>query len=101
LLDDAKVMVTHYFLETITVVYRARPDFQNKIIATLLSVDKTKHTQSRKDLLKADIIIAFDQLFESLSSNEQKKVAAFVEKQLESSSPKTRKAAKEFGRKHP
>ncbi len=100
LLDDDKVMVTDYFLETISVIYRARPDFQNKIIHTLLNIDKTNHTQSRKDMLKADIIIVLDQLFESLSPNDQKKVSAFVEKQIECSSPKARKAAKEFGKKH-
>jgi hypothetical protein len=100
LLDDQKVMVTHYFLETIGFIYHARPDLQSKIITSLLDIDKTKHLPGRKDLLKADIIIVFDQLFDTLSPNSKKKVSAFVESQLESSSPKTRKAAKDFGKKH-
>jgi hypothetical protein len=93
-------MVTHYFLETIGFIYHARPDLQSKIITSLLDIDKTKHLPGRKDLLKADIIIVFDQLFDTLSPNSKKKVSAFVESQLESSSPKTRKAAKDFGKKH-
>lgn len=101
LLNDPKVMVTHYFLETIGQIYRARPDLQKEIIACLLNIDKTGHLPERRDLLKADIISVFDQLFDSLSPQDQKQVSAFVKKQLESSSPKTRKTAKEFGKKHP
>lgn len=100
LLDDQKVMVTHYFLETIGFIYHARPDLQNKILTSLLNIDKTKHLPSRKDLLKADIIIVFDRLFDTLSPISKKKISAFVENQLASSSPKTRKAAKEFEKKH-
>jgi hypothetical protein len=99
LLDDPKVMVTHYFLETISFVYHARLDLQGKIIASLLNIDKTKHLPGRRDLLKADIIIVFDPLFDTLSPNSKKKVLAFVESQLESSSPKARKAAKGFLKK--
>jgi hypothetical protein len=100
LLDDPKVMVTHYFLDTIGFVYHARPDLQNRIITSLLTIDQTKHLPGRKDLLEADIVVVFDQLFDTLSETSKKKVSAFVEQQLESSSPKTRKAAKEFGKKH-
>lgn len=100
LLDDPKVMVTHYFLEAIGIVYVARPDLQNKIIATLLDIDKTKHLTGRKDLIKADIIVVFDQIFDSLPAVSKKKIGAFVEAQLESSSPKARKAAREFGKKY-
>jgi hypothetical protein len=100
LLDDPKVMVTHYFLETLGFIYHARPDLQNRIITSLLNIDQTKHLPGRKDLLKADIVVVFDRLFDTLSATSKKKVSAFVESQRESSSPKTRKAAKEFGKKH-
>lgn len=100
LLNDSKVMVTHYFLEALGVIYQARPDFQHKIIATLFSIDKTDHPLQRKDLLKADIINIFDQLFDIMPIQEQKRAKAFAETQLECSSSKTRKAAKEFQTKH-
>ena len=100
LLNDSKVMVTHYFLETLGVIYQTRPDFQHKIIAALFGIDKTNHPLQRKDLLKADIINTFDQLFDIMPIQEQKKAKAFAETQLECSSSKTRKAAKEFQMKH-
>jgi hypothetical protein len=100
LLDDSKVMVSHYFLETMPLIYHTRPEFQNRIIACLLGIEKTKHPLSRKDLLKADVISFFDQLFDTLSAKDKKRVSAFVRNQLECSSSKTRKAAKEFGMKH-
>ncbi len=100
LLDDSKVMVTHYFIETLTLIYHARPDFRNKIIKTLLSIDKTAHQPQRRDLLKADIIRVFDQLFDALPDQDQKIASVFAKKQLESQSSKTRKAAREFQKKH-
>ena len=99
LLNDSKVMVSRYFLETLPLVYRARPDLQARIIACLLNVDKTKHTPSRKDLLKGDIIRLFDQLFDSLSTKDKKKALSFAKDQLESSSPKARQAAQDFEKK--
>jgi hypothetical protein len=100
LLDDPKVMVSHYFLETMPLIYRTRPDLQSMIIARLFGIEKTKHPSSRKDLLKADVINIFDQLFDTLSVKDKKKALAFTRDQLECSSSKTRKAAKEFGMKH-
>lgn len=100
LLDDSKVMVSHYFLETMPLIYCARPDFQSKVIACLFGIEKTTHPTSRKDLLKADVINIFDQLFDTLSEKDKKRVSAFARDQLECSSSKTRKAAKEFGMKH-
>jgi hypothetical protein len=100
LLDDSKVMVSHYFLETLPLIYRARPDLQNKIVACLLGFEKTNHPPSRKEMLKADIIGNLDQIFDTLSPRDKKKAIFFVKEQLQSSSPKTRKTAKEFGKKH-
>ncbi len=96
LLDDSKVMVSHYFLETLGVIYRARPDLRQKIVATLLGIDKTQHPIQRRDLLKADIIFLFDNLFDLLSEAEKKKASAFANAQLECKSNKTRKAARDF-----
>jgi hypothetical protein len=96
MLDDDKVMVARYFVQTIHLIPEARPDLRAKVIACLLDVENTRHTESRKSLLKADIISAFDRLFDSSSTQEQKEILAFVEKELNSESPSTRKAAKAF-----
>ena len=96
MLDDEKIMVARYFVQTIHLVAVARPDLRERIIARLLDVESTHHTESRKSLLKADIINAFDRLFDDLSPQEQKNVLAFVENEQHSESPTTRKAARAF-----
>ncbi len=100
MLDDDKVMVARYFVQTLHLIPAARPDLREKVIACLLDVENTRHTESRKSLLKADIISAFDRLFDSSSAQEQKQTLAFAEKELDSESPSTRKAAKAFLKKH-
>ena len=100
MLDDDKVMVARYFVQTIHLILATRPDLREKVVARLLDIENTHHTESRKSLLKADIINAFEQLFEILSVQERKQILAFVEKELHSESPSTRKAAKAFLGKH-
>ena len=100
MLDDDKIMVARYFVQTIHLLPEARPDLREKVVACLLDVENTRHTESRKSLLKADIINAFDQLFETLTEQEQKQTLAFTEKELDSESPSTRKAAKAFLKRH-
>lgn len=96
LIDDSKVMVSHYFLETLGLIYRARPDLQKRILATLFGIERTNHPLERKELLKADILALFDQLYEMLPVKEQKKAFSFAKVSLHSKSGKTRKAAKAF-----
>ncbi|HLO28903.1 MAG TPA: hypothetical protein VK249_07210 [Anaerolineales bacterium] len=100
LLDDPKVMVTHYFISTLGRIYRARPDFRKKVLNSLLGIDETSHRPGQRDLLKADIMAVFQEVSEMLPAQDKLRVLKFVEAQLESSSPKTRKAAKEFLKKH-
>jgi hypothetical protein len=100
MLDDEKIMVARYFVQTIHLLPKARPDLCEKVFARLLDVENTHHSESRKSLLKADVINAFDQLFETLSAQEQDETLAFVEKEIDSESPTTRKVAKAFIEKH-
>ena len=98
--DDEKIMVARYFVQTIHLIAEARPDLRALIIASLLDVEHTHHAPSRKNLLKADVISAFERLFEAVSAQEKMNVLAFVEKEQTSKSPSTRKAAKAFLEKH-
>jgi len=101
LLDDSKVMVSHYFLETLDRLYRARADLRTKLIATLLGIDRTRHSTQRRDMLKADILQVFERLFDILPPEDRVRAITFAEAALGSSSPKTRKAAKIFIARHP
>jgi hypothetical protein len=100
MLDDEKIMVARYFVQTIHLIAEARPDLREKAIACLLGVENTRHTENRKSLLKADIISAFDKLFDRSSTREQKEILAFVAKEQDNESPTARKAAKAFLKKY-
>jgi hypothetical protein len=100
MLDDEKVMVARYFVQTIHLIPEARPDLRERVVACLLDIENTRHTASHKSLLKADIISAFDGLFDSSSAQEQKEILEFVAKEQDNESPSTRKAAKAFLGKH-
>lgn len=94
--DDPKVMVSHYFIETLDVICRARPDLQARIIGNLLDINDGKHTQQHKELLGADVLGVLDRLSDSLSPELRKKAARFAKAAAASSSPKTRRAAKSY-----
>jgi hypothetical protein len=98
LLDDEKIITARQFAQHVGRIARAKPHLQARVAERLLAVDQTHHTESRKDLLKGDIIAAFDEFF--ADSPDQERILAFVEQQLASSSPKTRKAAKAFLKRH-
>ncbi len=92
LLDDEKIIVTRSLVYNAGTIARAKPSLQAKIVERLLGIDETHH--KHKDLIKADAIHSFEVFFEDYPDKEQ--ILGFVERQLECSSPKTRKAAKAF-----
>lgn len=94
LLDDEKVVTARYLAQSAGRIVRAKPHLQARITERLLGIDGTHHTQDRKDLISGDIIGAFEEFFED--SHHKEAILAFAERQLECSSPKTRKAAKAF-----
>jgi hypothetical protein len=94
LLDDESVIPPCYVARNCPVIASHRPDLLRRIVAGLLAIEATRHKPGRKDLIKADIIVALDTIYDSLE--DQSQVLRFVEAQLSCSSPKTRKAAKTF-----
>lgn len=77
-------------------IAKVKPNLQSKITNKLLNIDKT-HKGKQTELIKAYAIDAFDQYFEV--SSDQKRILEFVNAQLNSESPKTRKRAEEFLKK--
>jgi hypothetical protein len=96
LLDDAKILVTRYLVQDAGLIARAKPALQERVVAKLLSIDDTHH--KHKDLIKGDVIQAFEAFFDEYSDQEQ--LLSFVTDQLSSGSPKTREAAKAFLETH-
>jgi hypothetical protein len=97
-LDDESVIPPCYLARNCPVVAGHRPELIQRIVERLLSIDATHHEEGRKDLIKADIILALDRMFEGLENKAE--VIGFVEAQLNCSSPKARKAAKAFLKQH-
>ena len=79
-------------------IARAKPHLRAEIVERLLAVERTHHQEGRKDLLKGDVIDALEQL--GAGAPDRERVVRFVEQQLASSSPRTRKAAQAFLKRH-
>lgn len=94
LLDDVSMIVATYVARNAWKIVKSKPDLEEAITDRLLDIDSTHHDQERIDLIKAYIIQSFAQFFEV--SRDKEKLLAFVETQLECTSPKTRKIAKGF-----
>jgi hypothetical protein len=77
-------------------IAKTKPNLQTKITNRLLNIEKT-HKGKQIELIKAYTIEAFNEYFEE--SSDKNKILDFVEAQLESESPKTRKLAMEFLKK--
>ena len=93
-LDDASVMVSRYLAIQCGTIAKAKPKLKFKITEILLRIDESRHPQSRKDLIKGDIIESFDEYCEDIEDRDR--IIEFVKKQLKSSSPSTVKKAKNF-----
>jgi len=97
LLDDKSVIPPSHLARNSGRIARAKPQLQTRITDRLLSIDDTHHRPDRKELIKSYAIEGFDEYIEEAEDKER--ITEFVRLQLESGSPKTRKAAKRFLKK--
>lgn len=93
-MDERSFIPAAYVARSSGTIARAKPKLQNKITDKLLRIDETHHDPQRRDLVKSDIIAAFDEYFEDAEDKE--KIIEFVKGQLDCDSPKTRKVAARF-----
>lgn len=91
LLNDS-IMVAGHLARELGKIAQAKPDLEPQITNLLLNLNKSTH--KHKDLLKSYAIEAFNDYF--TQTKNQGEIIAFVQDQLQSSSPKTRKIAKGF-----
>ena len=97
LLDDRSVIPAAQLAGASGRIVRARPELESRITAKLLAIDGTHHHPDRRDLIKGYAIESFDEYYQQ--AEDKKSILDFVRRQLNSSSPKTRKLAAEFLRK--
>ncbi|MBN2379498.1 hypothetical protein JXM67_06820 [candidate division WOR-3 bacterium] len=91
MLSDS-VIVAALITELTAKIVKAKPELEPVITAKLLDIDKT--SQKHKDLIKAGAIDAFMEYYEMAENKEG--IVKFVRGQLKSTSPKTKKKAKQF-----
>jgi hypothetical protein len=77
-------------------IARAKPKLRARITERLLNIDRT-HRGKQKELIKGHAIEALGEYFREAENQPQ--IIDFVQKQLQSQSPKTRKLAREFLKK--
>ena len=94
LLDDESVIPAAHVAGNSGKIARAKPGLQTRITNKLLNIDKTRHAPERKELIKGYAVEAFGEYFSEAKDRE--KIIEFVEKQLNSKSPRTKKAAQSF-----
>jgi hypothetical protein len=78
-------------------ILKAKPYLQEKILEKLLSTDEKSQCRY-KELLKSYVIDALDNCYNEIENKD--KIIRFVEKQIYSESPKTKKRAREFLKKY-
>ncbi len=95
LLDDESVVVAMHTARNAGKIARFRPDLQPRITGELLNIGTGKRLRpERADLVRAYAIEAFGEYF--AETDDKDRIVEFVQRCLDSTSPKTRKLAKEF-----
>jgi hypothetical protein len=94
LMNDRSFIPAAYVARSAATIADAKPKLRTKITEKLLGIDETRHNPQRRDLVKSDIIEAFDKYFEKAENKRQ--IIEFVRLQLDCDSPKTRKTATKF-----
>jgi hypothetical protein len=98
LIGDQSIVVAMHTAGAAGKIAQAQPHLREQITRRLLGIEEVRGSLENSELVKAYAISAFDAFFEE--STEQEDILRFVRQQLTSTSPKTRKAAKEFLKKH-
>ncbi len=97
LMYDRSFIPAAYLARSAATIVKAKPELRSKITDKLLRIDETHHDPQRRDLVKSDIIEAFDEYF--AGAENKKQIIEFIKQQLNCDSPKTRKTAAKFLKK--
>ena len=94
ILEGERTMTAGHLTATSGKIVKAKPELEARITDRLLDIDKTHHHPDRRDLIKAGVMEAFNEYF--AEAREKGGIIEFVKQQLNSTSPKSRKVAKQF-----
>jgi len=97
--NDDKFMTAQCFVQNLKKIVKHKNEYVEKVVILLLDVDnKCNYPEKQKELIKSDIIEVLDEAYEK--TMDKSKIIEFISSQSGSVSPKTRKKAKEFLKKH-
>jgi len=95
-LKSKKTIVPMYVIKSSGKIVNFKPNLERKITDLLLNIENI-HPGKQIELVKSAVIESFSKYYGN--AEEKNKIIDFVKKQLNSKSPKTRNAAKEFIKK--
>lgn len=98
LLGDQSVVVAMHTAGVSGKIANAQPFLRERITRRLLEIEQLYPEQANIELVKAYVIAALDEVIDA--STEKEEILEFVSRQTNSTSPKTRKAAREFLKTH-
>ncbi len=98
LLDDEALSVAAHVARLAGEIAQARPALQTRITQRLLALDKTHFDAGRRDLIKSYALEAFDKYYEP--SPNKAAMHTMAAAMVASTSPRARKAAKAWLKKH-
>jgi hypothetical protein len=99
IINDEKFMTGHCCVKNLIKIYRHKPEQRQRILATLLDIENhCDYTEKQIAVLKADVLIIFDEVYAEVL--EQEEINRFIKAEVNSISPKTRKKAKELIKKY-
>jgi hypothetical protein len=98
LLDDRSIMVAGHIASRAARFVRAKPQFGQPVVDALLALDATHHGPERREIVVAYAIEALGECFHLLANQSQ--VVEFVKGRLTSPSPRAKKAAAVFLKRH-
>ena len=96
ILDSEGTITAAHLARNSGKIARAKPRLRPRITEKLLNIDRT-HRGRQKELIKGHAIESLSEYFEEAENQPQ--IIDFVQKQLQSQSPKTRKLARDFLKK--
>ncbi len=93
ILEGEKLMTASHVVLNSSRIVSNKPELKSKIIEKLLNTDEL-HKGKQKELIKAYVIDAFENI--DIEEEDMERIDNFVKLQLDSSSPKTRNAARRY-----
>jgi hypothetical protein len=99
LINDVKFTTGHCCVQNLVKIYRHKGGLRDRIVGLLLDIDnQCAYTEKQMALLKYDVLEIFDEIYED--RQEVDRIDEFIRMQVDSTSPKTGKKARELAKKY-